>query len=741
MLKNIDMKKIYTVILFASLLGLSVNLQAQSYILNWANRTGDSYNDRAYSSAEDASGNIYTTGVFNGVVDFDPGPGTFTLTTQGGYDTYILKTDANGVFQWVKQLESFSNGNTGYKLAVDGAGNIYVCGSFSSLTDFDTGPGTNTVAPNGSASDVFICKLNSLGNLQWVKTFGGTSNDYAFSLSINNSNLYVTGQFADVAVDFDPGPGTSTISSNGSNDAFVAKYDLNGTFAWAKGFGGTNNDSGGSIVCNASGDAYVCGVYSGIVDFDAGPSTTTLSSISNSQDAFIVKYNSAGNFQWVRGFGASFNDIAGTIDLNSAGDVYTGGVFSSTVDFDTGPGTFTVASNGSYDAFIHKLDASGTFQWVKTFGGAAGNEGINALKIDPSGNIFSTGAYKGVVDFDPGASSYTLAAVSNGDIFIHKLDGLGNFSWAGTLNSNTTTANNAPSSIITSSSGNIYVSGYFSHTVDFDPSANSYTLANPVNPGGYDFFVAKYSPCIAPNSPSNTTLSNFLSICDGNAASLSVSSVGSVNWYNTATSTTTLITSNNYSTPTLSTGTYTYYAEANTCTVSVSRTPITVTVNPNPTVTLVSSSGSICAGEAATLTASGGGTYSWSTLGGFGPTVAVTPNATTIFTVTGTNSFGCTNTATISQFVNACVGLKENSKLNESFYIYPNPAEDIFTIHSLNSIEEVTITDMVGKRIKHYNFENSIIESAIDLSNIPSGVYFVTIKSNATKATVKIIKQ
>ncbi|MDX2173189.1 MAG: T9SS type A sorting domain-containing protein [Bacteroidota bacterium] len=736
------MKKIYSTILFALIiLGLSIQSQAQSYILNWANRVGDTWNDRALSSVEDASGNIYTTGNFNGVVDFDSGPGTFTLTTLGGYDTYILKTDANGVFQWVKHLESYSTtGNLGSKMVVDGASNIYVGGYFSGIVDFDPGPGTNTVAANGSSADIFVCKLNSLGNLQWVKTFGGSLNDVITSMSINSSNLYITGEFAGVAVDFDPGPSTSTISSNGLTDVFIAKYDLNGTFGWAKGFGGLSNETGNSIACNTSGDVYVCGSFNNTVDFDAGPSTTTLTSVGNT-DAFIVKYNTAGNFQWVRGFGSNLNDVASTIELNSTGDVFTGGVFSGTVDFDTGPGTFTVASNGNSDAFIHKLDASGIFQWVKTFGGAAGNDGVNALKIDPSGNIFSTGAFKGVVDFDPSANTYTLAAVSNGDIFIHKLDGLGNFTWAGALNSYTTTGNNVPTSITTNTAGNISVSGYFLHTVDFDPSANTYTLTNLVNPGAYDFFVAKYSPCIAPNAPINTTLSNLLSICDGNATSLSVSGTGTVNWYNTATSTTVLITSNNYVTPTLSLGTYTYYAEANTCTVSASRTPITVTVNPNPTVTLVSSSNSICAGESATLTASGANSYTWILPIGVGSSIVVSPMTTTIFTVTGTNSFGCTNTATLSQIVNACVGLKENSKLNESIHIYPNPAKDIFTIHSLNTIEEVTITDMVGKRITHYNFDNGIIEPAINLSNIPSGVYFVTIKSNTTKATVKIIKQ
>lgn len=730
------MKKVYTFFLLTVTFAFSVQYNAQSYVLDWAHGCGDSFNQFALANAVDGQGNVYTTGVFMGAFDFDPGPGTYTMSTPGTPVVYVQKLDANGNFQWAIQLETTSNGNSGSSIAIDGLNNVYITGSFGGTGDFDPGPGTATASTNGS-NDAYIWKLNSSGALLWFRTFGGAGTDVGSSISFNASNnVYVTGYFVGT-VDFDPGPGISTGTSNGGIDFFIAKFDVSGNFGWSRTIGSAGADEPKSIVTNASGDAYVCGSFNNTVDFDAGPSTSTLAAVG-STDAFVVKYSAVGNFLWARTFGGPLGDAANSIDLTSTGDVITGGAFQGTVDFDTGPSTFTSNSNGSSDAFIHKIDASGNFQWVKTFGGTGGNDRISALKIDPSGHILSTGVYRGNVDFDPGVGSFSLAAVSVSELFLHKLDGTGNFSWAGTLSSNTSTSSNVSTGITTNSSGNIYLCGYYVNAVDFDPGANTSTLTAVAS--AYDFFAAKYSPCIAPNSPSNTTLSDFLTICDGNAASLSAASTGSVNWYSSATSTNIIITANNFSTPTLSTGTYTYYADANTCTVSANRTAITVTVNPNPTITAVSSNTTFCAGESVTITASGASvsSYSWST-NTLSQSIVISPTTTTSYTVHG-SLLGCTSSATITQVVEECVGLSRNSLEQKILRIYPNPVIDILNITSESKVREVEIADITGKIISKFSFDRDSNNQEVNLKYFPSGLYSVTIKTEVGTVNFKLIK-
>ena len=221
-----------------------------------------------------------------------------------------------------------------------------------------------------------------------------------------------------------------------------------------------------------------------------------------------------------------------------------------------------------------KLNSSGNFLWAKTIGNANLDYG-HALILDAAKNIYTCGSFQGTVDFDPGVNSYTLgsASTNNPDGFILKLDSLGNFGWSlaiGGINKEEVNA------ISIDALNNLYTTGYFQGISDFDPSIGTFTLA-PV--GGFDAFIHKMNQCVTPANPTNTTLITNLNICSGNTATLSVSSISTVNWYASSNSTISIGTGTNYITPLLSAGTYSYYAEASTCTTSATRTEITVTVN------------------------------------------------------------------------------------------------------------------------------------------------------------------
>jgi len=177
--------------------------------------------DQGNSIFLDLLGNVYSTGMFQGTCDFDPGVGTFTLTSIGGWDSYVSKLDASGNFIWAKQLGGISN-DYGYSLTVDTVGNVYTTGTFKNTVDFDPGVGTFSMASVGN-SDIFISKLNSSGNFVWAIQIGDTSVDIANSIAVDVSgNVYSTGSFK-YKPDFDPGPGTFTLTAFGNTDGFIHK--------------------------------------------------------------------------------------------------------------------------------------------------------------------------------------------------------------------------------------------------------------------------------------------------------------------------------------------------------------------------------------------------------------------------------------------------------------------------------------------------------------------------------------
>jgi hypothetical protein len=443
---------------------------------------GGASSDQGNSIAVDSSGNLYTTGYFEGTVDFDPGAGTSNLTSAGGSDVFVSKLDSSGNFVWAKSFGGTSS-DIGNSIAVDSSGNVYTTGFFEGTVDFDPGAGTSNLTSAGD-SDVFVSKLNSSGNFVWAKGLGGTSSDFGFSIAVDSSgNVYTTGSFAGTA-DFDPGAGTTTLTSAGNVDVFVSKLNSSGNFVWAKGLGGASFDSGNSIAVDSSGNLYTTGYFEGTVDFDSGAGTNNLTSAGGA-DVFVSKLDSSGNFVWAKSFGGTSSDIGQSIAVDSSGNVYTTGYFQGTADFDPGTGTTTLTSAGNVDVFVSKLNSSGNFVWAKGFGGDAFDYG-NSIAVDSSGNLYTTGYFQGTVDFDPGTETSTLTSAGSVDVFVSKLNSSGNFVWAKSFGG--TSLDLGTSIAVDSTGGNIYTTGTFGGTVDFDPGAGT---SNLTSAGSYDVFVLK----------------------------------------------------------------------------------------------------------------------------------------------------------------------------------------------------------------------------------------------------------
>ncbi|MDQ3049011.1 MAG: SBBP repeat-containing protein, partial [Bacteroidota bacterium] len=378
-------------------------------------------------------------------------------------------------FIWANNIE-YSSPSSGLdnSFVTDPSGNIYRIGHFIDTVDFDPGPGTYNLISKGQ-EDIFVIKLNSSGALVWAKSMGGSNYDIGTSIAVDeNGFIYLSGYFYD-SCDFDPGPGISNLVSAGFHDAFISKLDPSGNFLWCKKIGGSGYDDIRSIVLDSAGSIYLTGVYRNTVDFDPGVGVYLLTGVMYN-DFFICKLDNSGAFLWARGFGGPKDEVAYCIAVNTLGETYCVGAFKGTVDFDPGVGTYslTSASAGTEDdLFYCKLDASGNFLWAKQIGGGDIQYGYS-LAIDQGGNLLSTGIFRYTVDFNPGAGVDTLSSPTfSQNMYVLKLDPSGNFVWVKGVSSNGIVNGY---DIMLDENDNIYTTGLFCDTTDFDPGPGVYTL-------------------------------------------------------------------------------------------------------------------------------------------------------------------------------------------------------------------------------------------------------------------------
>ena len=465
----------------ASLLLCVVRAPGQEFV--WARHMGGTTDDYSERVAVDASGNVYTTGTFgefNRTVDFDPGPGVFNLTASGEFDVFVSKLDSAGNFVWARQLGGDRLELSG-GIAVDRSGNVHTTGQFYGTTDFDPGPSVFNLTPIEQA-DTFVSKLDSVGNFLWARQFGRSSGRNV--AADDNGNVFTTGSFFGTA-DFDPGPGVFNLTSSGFGDIFITKLDPDGSFVWAAQMGGVSSEIGLGVTVH-DGDVYSTGDFRGPTDFDPGPGVFELTP-PGGRDVFVSKLDSDGNFVWARQMGGSGLASARGwgVAVDGSGNVHTVGHFSETADFDPGTSVFHLTSAGLDDVFVSKLDNAGNFVWTRRIGGADDDLGYG-IAIDASGRVFTTGSFRGTVDFDPGSGVFHLSTVLGVDPFISRLDSAGNFVWAQQM---TGTGFDAGRGVAVDDSGNVYATGNFAGTGDFDPDGSGFNLTAS---GDADIFVAKY---------------------------------------------------------------------------------------------------------------------------------------------------------------------------------------------------------------------------------------------------------
>lgn len=336
---------------------------------------------------------------------------------------------------------------------------------------------------------IFVCDKSNAQSPKWlwVRSMSGGSKIISIVVDPQNRDNYTSGSMKGT-VDFDPGQDSFNITSPGAESMFISKLDSSGNFIWAKAIGGVGAGIGFSdieIDIN-TGDIYNTGRFDGTIDCDPGLGTYNLSSDNSSSSTFITKLDRYGNFKWAKVIKGREGITARSIAIDQGvGDVYITGNFSGTIDFDPGPNKFNLTAVKFQDIFISKFDFMGNFIWAKTIGVSAS---IYSIGIDPEGNVVTTGNFYGVADFDPSNRVFNLACVGSTDVFILKLDPEGNFVWAKSMEGTKNTNIISSSMAIDRRSGDVYITGYFRGTVDFDPGASMFNLTTI---GSINTFISK----------------------------------------------------------------------------------------------------------------------------------------------------------------------------------------------------------------------------------------------------------
>ena len=468
------MKKLSLIIILAL---CSIALFAQNVDWLWVKQAGGTDYDFGHSIAVDANGNNYVTGSFSGSSTF----GTTTLTSSGDKDIFVAKIDHNGNWLWANQAGGISY-DYGRGIAVDDNGNSYITGEFEESATF----GTTTLTSSGSY-DIFVAKLDSSGNWLWAKQAWGIGEDVGFSIAVDaKGNSYITGVFIESA-NF----GTTTLTSSGDYDIFVAKLDINSNWLWAKQAGGTDDDYGNGIAVDANGNSYVTGYFSESATFG----TTTLTS-SGDIDIFVAKLDSSGNWLWANQAGGTNCDYGHGIAVDDNGNSYIIGNFLESANF----GITTLTSSGYYDIFVAKLDINGNWLWAKQAGGTSYDFG-NSIAVDTNRNVYVTGFF-----YSSSCSFGTITLINSSseyiDIFVAKLDINGNWLWAKQAGG---TSDDCGYGITVDVNGNSYITGIFRGSATFGTT----TLTSS---GDFDIFVAKLGEVNSIDLPDIISFSGIRSI-------------------------------------------------------------------------------------------------------------------------------------------------------------------------------------------------------------------------------------
>ena len=349
-------------------------------------------------------------------------------------------------------------------LAVDVAGNVFIAGNFNGTIDFGGGPLTS----NGMLWDIYVAKFGPDGSHIWSKSFGDDKHQFVRSIAVDPSgNAIITGAFLG-SINFGGGALTSTTPS--FEDVFVAKFGPGGSHIWSKKFGDANPQFGTAVAADPWGNIFVTGDFQGSISFGGDPFVS-----DGGSDIFVAKLTPGGVHRWSKHYGNPYDQYSRAIAADGAGNVFVGGVFIDAIDFGCG----TIGYSSGRGICVAKLDSAGVCSWSDGFG-ASGDQELEEIAVDASGNSIIAGSFDVSVDFGGG----TLTSAGNEDIFVAKFGPGGAHLWSKRFGD--TNVQNGYG-VAADASGNAVITGILYGTADFGGGALT-------DAGAGDVFIAKFGP-------------------------------------------------------------------------------------------------------------------------------------------------------------------------------------------------------------------------------------------------------
>ncbi len=639
----------------------------------------------------------------------------------------------NPTWDWTNSFGGYTNNNYLKDAAVDADGNFFITGFFSD--ELEIGTEFLEELGNGDSFDFYFAKFDANNNFQWAKSYGSTYQDYATGIATDaNGDIYISGIFTGT-IDLGNGVELTSIGLNSDWDAYLAKFSgTDGTAIWASTMGnGTEWDFGHTVCVDNTGNVYVAGEFEGTANFGGTDITA-----SNGTDAFIAKFNTDGVFQWV-------NQISGygyetILSINTdANSLFVAGRFDTQMVV----GTETIDVDAGYDGFYAKYDFDGTFESVRHIAGA-GDEFVKNIDIDASGNIALTGNFNTEIDF-----SGTTASANSQSGFVVYYDNTNTYQWhkiieSATKNNHTQNIGtnkypNTPNSkdvkaetditsnkITFDSEGNVYATGGYIGIVDFglgnEHDASSFT----------DIFLVKYNNSgttqfVETSTSSGNSFGDFgngLAISNDDCIYIAGQFRGSIDFLGTtlvcpADAENFFIAKSISSEASAENDILTFTFPEQTGNATINNTNHTVEIEVEEGTDLTALIPTITISEAATIDPESGIEQDFS--------------APFNYTVTAENSDEQIWTITVDIVSNI-------NNIENQISIYPNPSNGTFTITNCElQITNINITNIAGRLVLNETKEIDNQSTIINISNQPSGIYFLKINTENRIITKKII--
>ncbi len=663
------------------------------------------------SSASDQDGNIYNCLTYKGIIDLDPGLNSVidsTTVTTG----YLVKLDSNGAFIWAKSLQSNDYSKfTDIKTTHDG--NLILVGKYYGQADFDFGAGVHHMFAPTTNPHVFIQKITTDGDLIWVKEIQGNSYMKSIEVVVDQSdNIYLCGGFTGTA-DFDVGTGTNTVVNPGTGnyswDTYLLKLDASGHFVWAKTFGipGSGNVHPRAVALDFDDGVYLTGNYQDSVDMDPGTNAHLIVS-DHWKDEFILKLDTAGNFQWVNTINGQYNDqIISDIECDHSNDCYLIGYFNNLSTYHASDTTMvlnTAGGGNDNDGCILKLNPNGHLDWFNTFGGY-GVEFGRKLAIDYFGRIYFSSSINGALTFN------TLSGVTsingNDDVIVGSMNFDGTYNWVVSYGGNQ--GNLIMTDMILDRFNNIITLGRFLEVVNFNPFGVSNLTSFLYTGGQVNYHV--YSLYVHKLKRSGTDI-------DRNERKDTVNTCSPYTWIDGET-----YTVND------KTAEYLMYGAA----ANGGDSLVTLHLIPNAIDVTVSHN------EAELIANASGLSYQWLDCNNNLSKVqgetsqSFTPSSEGKYAVEITDG-DCVDT---SQCITMQFASVVENELDHQIVVFPNPVVDHFVFKTKVPISNITVIDALGQAVL---VKSKVTNgTVVNTSNLSSGLYLLIVETEHDLLKKKLI--